>query len=325
MSKKRRRLLVPLRPLGSRSRLRSFLESPRFRSSVITLIVAVAVAAAGVWGFRALWRYVIDLKEFRLVPGEQELRDLSGRPLDGSPWVEIDNLRAQWLGQADEAGSALRRPVSLFAPKLTERIYAALVQSPWLRPGAPGEGPPVRVRRRFPNRLEIRLRLRQPAFRVADPKYTYLVDDEGVVLDPTIFRVTDALKERPVLRFSFDPGVPEPGKRWADEGVRGAMHLLRVLDDSALLGGFAVAEVLIDEAARGTTGSHRLLALVPSGGGRIIWGSPPFPGKIPSPAEATPEEKFRNLVEVLPRYKGALPQFVVDLRLRTPTVRPVEP
>ena len=320
MAKKKRQKTVSAgldarRPLWSSSRL---------KSTAITLTVAVVVAAGGVWGFTALWNYVINLEEFRLVPGEQELRDLAGKSLAAKPWIDLANLKAYWLSQAGDPSGVLRRPTSLFARGLTESVYEALIHAPWVHAGRPGGAPTVFVRRNFPNGLDIRVKLRRPAFTVSDPKRAYLLDDEGVVLDTRLFRPPADLKRRPVIRFMFDPGIPELGKRWDDEAIGGGMHLVRVLEENGILASVPLAEIRASEAPRGSTGASRTLALIPRKGGEILWGDAPSPGKLPSPAEASPEQKFRNLVEMLAHYKSVLPQYTIDVRFAKPGARPRE-
>jgi len=290
----------------------------------VTILVATAVAAGGTWGFTRLWYYVINLDEFQLVPGEQKLLDFSGKPLDEKPWLNYENFRSYLLNDTGDPTGVLRERTSLFARHLTDRVHDALRQCPWVRLEN-RESAAVKVQRHFPNELEIRIELRSPAFRVADTQYEYLLDEEGVVLNPRLYRPSEPARRRPLIRFTFYTGTPEQGKRWIDEGVIGAMHLIRVLEDNRVLAAVRVEEIRVIAAPEGSTEYTRNLTLIPAAGGEILWGSPAYPGRIPSPSEAPPGRKLQSLIRMIEQYKSVLPQYTIDVRFERPTARLREP
>lgn len=292
------------------------------KSLAIVVAVALAVAGGGLWGLNALWRYAIDLAEFQLVPAKQVVIGPDGQAYTGKAWVDFPALQSHWLVSGRETGNVLARNASLFERRLTALVRGELMASPWVREVE-------YVRREFPNRLTIRLSLRQPAVKVAYGERTDLLDEDRVVLDPRFFSPTPEVNDRPVIRFESDPGLFERGKALEDNGVKGAMFLLDVLegmevDERSLLEAVPLAEIVVRETPPEAAGRNRSLTLIPRAGGKVVWGRPPVQGLPRSPAEAPYDVKLSNLVSILQTYGDRLALYEVDVTRQQPVVRPVE-
>ena len=307
--------LKPVSPLWRAARRRG-LEG--LKSFGVIAAVAVAVALGGALIFRALWGVVTNLDDFQLRPADQAMVDAEGRPFLPTdrdpihPWVDFSCLQAYWGNVNAHPNSVLARKVSLFRRGLTRGVYETLQRSPWVRE--------VRgVRRKFPNRLEIQLALRKPAYLVFGPgRRSYLLDDEGVLLDERFFVSTEELKRKPVIRLDFTPGDFQPGYKTTDPGVRGAMYMLDVFKDV-----WRELAPLAEIQVAKTRGNARVLTLIPKEGGRVLWGSPPPVGRYPVAGEAQPAVKMRNLKAKLSIYRGRLRLYEIDVR-REPTERIIQ-
>lgn len=301
------------------------------KSLAIVAAVALAVAGGGLWGLNALWRYAIDLAEFQLVPARQAMIGSDGQPLADKPWVDFKALQDYWVASGGEMNAVLARNASLFERRLTALVRGELMASPWVRDVE-------YIRRDFPNRLSIRLALRQPAVKVAYGDRTYLLDEDRVVLAPRLFYPTPEVLERPLIRFESDPGFFEYGKTLEDNGVKGAMFLLDVLeglemDGRSLLEAVPLAEIVIHETRPDAAGHNRSLTLVPRVGGKVFWGRPPVQGLPRSPAEAPYDVKLSNLVSILKTYGDRInlydadvtrQEYELDVTRQNPVERPLQ-
>lgn len=315
MARKANPTLRPASPFWSLTKRRGL---EWLKSAAVVVAVALAVALGGALIFRALWGVVTNLDDFQLRPADQTMVDAGGRPFLAAgrdpihPWVDFRCLREYWGNLNEHPNSVLARKVSLFRRGLTRNVYKALRSSPWVRE--------VRgVERKFPNRLEIQLSLRKPAYLVLGPgRRSYLLDDEGVLLDDRFFLPTDELKRKPVIRLDFTPGDFSPGCKTTDPGVRGAMYMLDVFKDVWR----ELAPLAEIQVSSPSAGRHRL-TLIPKEGGRIVWGSPPPVGRHPAVGEARPAVKMRNLKAKLGIYRGRLRLYEIDVR-REPTERIIQ-
>ena len=281
-------------------------------------LVLCVTAAGTVVGVSKLWHAITHMQEFHVYPGRAAIN---------SDWVREDMLRQELLQRdASLAGAAAEREAdavallggscSIFEDDLALRVSDAYRRSPYVRR--------VRtVRKEFPNRLDIRLEMREPfaLIRLArNAGKAYVVDEEGVVLSKRVYRLTP---ERlagllPSVVVSGARGYPCPGRVWGDVAVQEGVKMLRLCREQ-FLDEVEVAEIEVTRAARrdGTVSADAWLVL--KGGTRVQWGSTPSAMEPPGVA-STPERTAAFLALVRKEGEQLSRRRMVDLRLKTLTV-----
>jgi hypothetical protein len=209
-------------------------------------LALLAIYCAGAWG---LWLYAAGR---------------SGRP----SVPEIDARQCPWLAPADLAainsGVARAGESSLFDRDLCRRIAGCCQDSPWVERV-------VAVRRRFPDRVEVALVIRQPFASVHRAGLYHLVDHLGCRLP-----VPAAI--RPDGRYPVIDGVasapPAPGDIWNDECLDDSLRLAGLLGE-VLADRGPVARLTAIEAAKPAHGHDTRPQMVAqlASGARIDWGS----------------------------------------------------
>ena len=191
------------------------------RALTITAIVVVAAAAltaGAIFGIGVAWRRIAARPEFLVQPGNVTL---------DAAWVRVEEMKRDFvLTSRDKKGrSILDTPVSIFEPKLAERVAVAYKASPWVR-GV------LSVRKEFPNRLEVKLDLRAPyaAIKRGHSGSNTYVSDDGVVLDPKVYVLTPDQTSGllPVVEIPSDAKPPALRKVWDDPAVTGGLEMLRL-------------------------------------------------------------------------------------------------
>lgn len=194
-----------------------------------------------------------------------------------------------------------------FDPELTEVVAKALGRSHWtLWDESEGENgdelrrPRVRVRRRFPSRLDCEIAIREPfaGVRVRDGK-TFIIDEETVQL-PLYYEKDDEVP-LPLIEGtrSYPPG---PGKTWRDRAVEAGAQIVKALtpllrDDDQLA--LRAVEVKV-------TGQLPSATLRTASGLRITWGIVYQPGREPLGLHSAEER-----IEAVKRFlKDAKPEEI---------------
>lgn len=137
----------------------------------------------------------------------------------------------EWMTLKPEAINAqisrdefLSRPHSIFEANLVENVAARYEKLPWIKKV-------TRVEKIYPNKLRIEFIWRMPAAKVQYqlPGKNYLVDEEGMALEPVY---DEARLDSPLPLIVNAPGdrpVPRPGETWPQEEVRAAARLAKFL------------------------------------------------------------------------------------------------
>jgi hypothetical protein len=233
--------------------------------------------------------------------------------LDGETLALYGSLR-ECPESMDELTALARRFAgrSLFDPGLISDIKAAFGESVWIKRI-------VSLRRSFPNRIEIEYLLRLPAAQVWHDSRFWLVDAGGMLLpaEPSRTPAGD-LPEIVGITADVFRGRPAPGSVWNDEGVAGALGVIRAFWGSTLSEALPVGKVLVSAGTFRSGGrdmeKRRRFDVVSTGGVVIRWGTynPGYAG-----GEPTSAEKLRALQELLASPEVA-PGVALDVRTRLP-------
>jgi len=193
---------------------------------------------------------------------------------------------------------------SIMESGICERIADAFEKNPWV-------DEVVAVRKVYPNRIFVEMRLRRPVAGVRVRGKTYLVDAFA-------HRLTDAQSsepsgaEDPPIVISSVRRIPELGKAWAHDGVRAGTAVAEILRLSSerLRTHFAAIDVTNIGGCRNRRQSE--IVLITHQGTTVKWGRSPL--LVNSPGELTPEQKLTKMI-LFEEKRGALSDYrYVDIR-----------
>jgi len=271
---------------------------------VVTVGLAAAVAVGGVV---RMWRGIAAMPEFCVNPSEASLTQ---------PWVRPEKMRKDFL-RTDPTGILSERH-GIFESGLAGRVASAYAASPWVR-GAPG------VRKVFPNRLDVRLDLREPFAVVSSGNRRCCLDRDGVVLSPTVYQLTPDILAAlgPEISLPGDVSAPIAGYVWDDAAVAGGLEMLRLcreqFDETV---GVERIEIATDGVGAGAR--HAVAELVLQAGSRVRWGRVPL--GLASPAEVSTEQKAEALRTVVRKEGENLGRMgTIDVRWSPTLIRPHVP
>jgi hypothetical protein len=220
-------------------------------------------------------------------------------------WADSQGVE---IVQVDSGGA------SLFDRGVVERVGRAFEDCPWVRKV-------TAVERVYPNQLLVRFEYRRPhlAFRRANGYV--VIDAQGVRL-PGVY-VEPPPCDRSVRISGLNAMPPEPGRPWADPGVRAALEMADLVHGNPLLQRLAVREIDLSNLGGRLDARRSEVALVTSSGCSLDWGRLPSAGKF---GDLASEEKLENLREVLAVYPDLDGLRRVKLYFKgTRAVEPKEP
>ncbi len=252
----------------------------------------------GIW---LLWRAALDDPRFRL---------------DGATLGLGGSVR-QCPESAEEFRAISRRfnGRSLLDPMLVSDLESAFGGSVWVKRVS-------RMRRSFPNRIDLELQLRLPAAQVRNNNRYWMVDPDGVLLPVAgSERPFPSLPEIVGATGNTIVGRPHPGAVWADEGVRGGLGVMRAFWGSPLSEVLPVARVVVNTGVFKAAGGEakeirRRFEVVTESGVVIRWGTYNDFGEPGD--ELTSAEKMWNLQELLAAEEALRPGVRLDVRTRLP-------
>ncbi len=160
------------------------------------------------------------------------------------------------------------------------------------------------LRRRYPDQLEVRLKLREPVAVIESNHKCWLIDAQGVVLGEAQLAL-ELLRSRrlPVIHRPKGLGLLRPTDRIRDDACLEGLRVAREIAPfkSFLPPSLEIAVIDLSPLVIGQPGRISDIDLFTSGGVRVEWGrscgSPRFGG-----LEATPESKIRFMVQMASRY-----------------------
>lgn len=203
---------------------------------------------------------------------------------------------------------------SLLDPKLITDMETAYGNCVWVKKI-------THMRRRFPNRVELEFLLRIPAAQVWHNQRYWMVDADGALLpvegSPKPF---DSLPEIVGVTPRVIDNRPMPGEVWPDEGVAGALGILRAFWGSPLMESMPVARIVVNAGV--FTGAdnrqreiRRRFEVVTDSGAVVRWGTYNTGNVV---GELTSSEKLYQLQELLKMDETLRPGVCFDIRTRLP-------
>lgn len=265
----------------------------RFRDVFLFCILAAGIAAGVFW----LWSRAAQDPMFRI---------------DGQTLSLAGSVREcpESIADLEEIGRAFEGR-SLLDPRLAGDMEKAYGQSAWVRRV-------THLRRLFPNKMEVEFLLRVPAAQVWHEGRAWLVDIDGVLLPPD--GTLDEVEGLPLIAGAW-PGViekrPLPGEVWNDEGVLGAIGVLRAVWGSPLADVLPPQRVIVVASQQQTPDVHerRRYELVSRQGAVVRWGT--YSSRSLGD-ELSSEEKLFNLQDLLLNEAAGRPGICFDVRTRLP-------
>lgn len=260
-------------------------------------VLVVGSSAFGIW---RLWQTAINDPRFRT---DGEMLVLAGAIRECPESVaELEAIGRKFNGR------------SLFDPLLLTDIRQAYADSQWVKGVS-------RMRRRFPNRVEMEFLLRMPEAQVRYDNRYWMVDGDACLLPvagsperfpslPVIAGVTANVVRKP----------PQPGGKWNDEGVLGALGIMRAFWGSPLAEVVSIDRVVVTTGSfRDADGvdkeSRRRFEVVDASGAVVRWGT--FnAGELAG--ELTSAEKLWSLQDLLARDEALRPGVCFDVRTKLP-------
>ncbi len=204
---------------------------------------------------------------------------------------------------------------SLLDPLLLADIETAYGQSVWIKRIN-------RMRRHFPNRIELEFLIRMPVAQVRQNGRYWLIDADAVLLPvsgseqpfPALPEIAEAtagvIGQRP----------RKAGEAWSDNGVMGALGVMRAFWASPMAQVLPIERVVVVGGAFRDQENHtqevaRRYEVVSTSGAVVRWGTY-NPGEIPG--ELTSAEKLWQLQELVRREDANRPGICFDIRTRLP-------
>jgi hypothetical protein len=251
-------------PDGFRQKMRTFALRLGITLAVGTILVCMAIV---------LQKHVAGSEQFQvdatsLIPqklpawaGEMVRRDLASLP-----------------GLPDR--------FSIMEPGICLKVAEAFQRNPWV-------DEVILVKRVFPNRVFVSLRLRRPVAGVKYRGHYYLVDAEGRRLSDAATRWPRTAGAPPVI-IAVPRGFPERGEPWENEAVRGATVIAGVLGGSSERLQTHFTEIDLTNSSRCPDWREGDAHLITDSGGFVKWGRSPL--RV-TPGELTPQEKVAKMLQ----------------------------
>ncbi len=271
----------------------------------LTISIVILVSLGLVWyGLTLAWNWVTSLDQFRVYPGRLALQP--------APWLNIDALKADML-RTDRSG-LLATGCSIFTPRLAQRVAGAYGASPWVRRV-------VAVERKFPDQLLISLEIRQPFAIVVCGKGRYLVDRDGMILAPELYRLPKDGLGRPDIVLSCAPeSAPQRGRTWNSEPVLAGIDMLAFLGDKAALNGLKVQGLEVQRDTSVIGRAPVCVVLKTDSGAQVRWGLPPR-APLAGTSEVSTAAKLEALTCVVRQHGSQLSRLeYIDIRWDRPTL-----
>lgn len=269
--------------------------------AVLHACMFLAVISACIVGAVMLWRSALEDSRFKM---DGETLGMAGAVRECPESVEeIRHIGLAFNGR------------SILDPTLIGDLERAYQSSVWVKKV-------TRMRRSFPNRIDLELLLRIPAAQVKNNQRYWLIDQDGVLLpvegSPTPFA---KLPEIVGVTATMITGRPLPGEVWKDEGVAGGLGIMRAFWGSPLSEALPIQRVVVNTGVfRSEDGSQREIRrrfeVVSEGGAVVRWGT--FNPGSAGDDELSSSEKMWHLEELLRKDEAMRPGVCFDVRTRLP-------
>jgi len=288
MAKKTKRSRKTTRKTRRRKKkgtLPPWLSSIFSSKSFLNILFAVMLVGAVVVAVQRIWAYAVGSDAFTVNTGNWDARLLRKTLPD---WM---TLSTGAINEHISRDDYLRRPHSIFEGDLAQQVARRYERLPWIRKV-------TRVEKVYPNKLRIDFTWRVPVAKVRYNGEEYLVDEEGVALDPAVYDEAGLGHPLPlIVGMPHDEALPV-GEKWRREEVSAAAALagflrplLRELSENEQRGLQVDRITTIDVG--GFRDPRRPSLSLKTGYGKVIeWGKPVGDE---SPNEPCAEKKLANL------------------------------
>jgi len=256
----------------------SFLLHMLFRPKVLLIL---AILATGLFFFQKLKNQFPDLTQRKEYQIETKNLALNPAPPHYVPIDIVDQVIKR---------NQLPEKVSLLDQELVLKIADAFQNHPWVQKV-------VSVQKT--NTVEVEVIFRKPAAMIALNQNLFPVDNDGILLPPEDFSVSDA-RRYPIITGIRSMPEGSPGSPWGDLTVKGAAHLAEALGPH-----WKELDIVSIEAPPRTTAKLSLddlvYRLITTGGSEIVWGRSP---KSQRRGELRVDQKIGKLEKYYRDYGG---------------------
>ena len=265
---------------------------------LLRLVMFLLIVGGCIAGVFVLWQLALLDSRFRM---DGETLSMAGA-LRECP-ESMDELEA--IGRTFSGRS-------LLDPSLITDMEGAYGKSVWVKRV-------VQMRRRFPNRIELEFLLRMPVAQVwCDNRY-WMIDGEATLLPlPGAEKPYPDLPEIVGVTAQVIGKRPQPGSVWADEGITGALGIMRDFWGSPLAETLPIRRVVVNAGVfkdrnRDERETRRRFEVVALNDVVIRWGL--YGG---GEGELSSAEKLWSLQDLLRRKTALRPGVCFDVRTKLP-------
>ena len=266
------------------SRIAAVLWRPGF----LVLVVLVVVATVVVPGIIARLPELGDREEYQL---SREAVEVVPSPPE---WVS-----EHFLSRVTASATWPVEGTSVFEPDLVSRVAESFAQQPWV-------ARVVRVERRIPAGVVVRLEYRQPVAWIETTGESVAVDVTGVRLPGEDLQGEEWGKLPVVQGVTSEPPATD-AVAWEDRGVVAGARLAAALE--AHWEPFDLESIVVKPDQ-----DRVMLELVTRGGSRVVWGRPPG---TRHPGELTVSQKIGRIMQFISRFDSLdPPQGPLEINIR---------
>jgi len=260
---------------------------------LLTLLIALVLVAASVFGARLTWAQLVGRREFTFSSATLSFGQCP-------PFVRAEPMVQELRrGLTDTLGGA-----SIFDEGLCDRMAQHLHARPWVRKVKS-------IRRLLPNTLHVQVLFRQPCALVEVAGLDYAVDRDGLWLPDRLYRRPAAWDDvrMPVVLDSVLEGPPPHDPSQGRPSLAVGARLTEFLFTEGILRELQIKSIDVTRVGRG--GYEPDVTLETEGGVEIKWGCTDayeqFEELSRPPEEPTDGEKLRMLraaIERHPKFEG---------------------
>ncbi len=269
--------------------------------SLLRLTAMSLVVGGALFGGMLLWRKALADPRFRI---DGETLAMAGAVKECPESIrQLEAVGKRFHGR------------SLLDPLLLSDLEDAYEDSVWVKKI-------TRMRRHFPNRIELEFLIRMPVAQVRQSGLYWLIDSEAALLPiPGSKKAFPALPEIAEATAGVIGKRPaEAGEPWNDSGVTGALGVMRAFWASPLSQVLPIERVVVVGGAfrdknQENRDTIRRFEVVSTSGAVVRWGAYNA-GDLDG--ELTSGEKLWNLQELLRRDEANRPGVCFDIRTRLP-------
>lgn len=263
---------------------------------LLQFVVFACIIIFCIWGINKTWHSLTDLNIFKVSPSTFSLPTPS--------WVT-----AHFSNDIKHV-AALNEQYGMYENNLTQRIaevYGGIVLIKKIDS----------IKRIFPNKLNIKLVLRKPTATVKAGNYTYLVDDECVLLPKEYYTLPNAEYDTPYIQSNKLARIPLYGSEWNDKGIKAGIDMVKFLRANNIHNIFKILAVDVSNVCKRRFTGKSDIVFWTENNTQIRWGCSSLCNE---PNELSNEEKLQNLLSIAKTEGTNLKQMeYVDVRWKKPS------